>query len=88
MADYQVGEESNDFEVLPRQGAGFMSINSATSGDGDPYEKRSDIIIVSKGIKFLFIGTVRPILNYKLQLPDLVNRFYLLDIGNYILKCA
>lgn len=48
MTDFQISDESNDFEVLPREGAGgagFMSINSATSGDGDPYEKRSDIVI-------------------------------------------
>ena len=41
--------ESNDFEVLPRNCSGgeFQSIISATFGDGDPYEKRSDILVVS-----------------------------------------
>ena len=51
MADSQISEECSDFEVLPKQclgGDNYMSIESATSGDGDPYEKRSDIIVVSK----------------------------------------
>ena len=85
MTDFQISDESNDFEVLPREGAGgagFMSINSATSGDGDPYEKRSDIVIVRKASSFLFIGNI--MLNYELQLPGLMKWSYLLDVGNCI----
>ena len=45
MAGRRESSESNDFEVVPRsRGEGeYLSIGSATSGDGDPFERRSDI---------------------------------------------
>ncbi len=42
-------EGEGDFEVVPaRSGDEFMSITSATEGEGDPYEKRADIIEVKQ----------------------------------------
>ena len=47
MAKRQVSDEGNDFEVLPRhQDGDFVSLNSATSAVGDPYEQRKDILEV------------------------------------------
>ena len=56
MAQRQISDDSNDFEVLPRHSnkyGDYMSIDSAASGDGDPYEKRRDIVVVSNKLQTL-----------------------------------
>lgn len=43
----QLSSESNDFEVLPRvKDQNFLSLSSAASAEGDPYEQRPDILTV------------------------------------------